>query len=78
MSCGVGHRYDSDSALPRLWCRLVAVALIRPLAWEPPYGRCCPKKTKKEKKKIRLVGGRGALPSRSGGGQGGARTRTLA
>ena len=20
-----------------LWCRLAAVALIRPLAWEPPY-----------------------------------------
>ena len=32
MSCGVGHL---DPEL--LWCRLVATALIRPLAWEPPY-----------------------------------------
>ena len=25
-----------DPALLWLWCRLVATALIRPLAWEPP------------------------------------------
>ena len=25
-----------DPALLWLWCRLAAVALIRPLAWEPP------------------------------------------
>ena len=30
-----GHRRGSD--LQWLWCRLVATALIRPLAWEPPY-----------------------------------------
>ena len=36
MSCGVGHRCGSDSALLWLWCRLAAVAQIRPLAWEPP------------------------------------------
>ena len=35
MSCGVGCRCGSDLAL--LWCRLAAVAPIRPLAWEPPY-----------------------------------------
>ena len=35
VSCGVGCRCDLDLAL--LWCRLVAPALIRPLAWEPPY-----------------------------------------
>ena len=35
MSCGVGHMYSSDLAL--LWCRLAAVALIQPLAWEPQY-----------------------------------------
>ena len=37
MSCGVGHRRGSDLALLWLWCRPAAVALIRPLAWEPPY-----------------------------------------
>ena len=26
-----------DLALLWLWCRLAAVASIRPLAWEPPY-----------------------------------------
>ena len=37
MSCGVGRRHGSDPALLWLWCRPVAIALIRPLAWEPPY-----------------------------------------
>ena len=37
MSCGVGHRLSSDLALLWLWRRLAATALIRPLAWEPPY-----------------------------------------
>ena len=38
MSCGVGRRQGSDPLLQWLWCRLVvAIALIRPLAWEPPY-----------------------------------------
>ena len=37
MSCGVGHRHSSDLALLWLWHRLVAIALIRPGAWEPPY-----------------------------------------
>ena len=36
MSCGVGHRCDSDPTLLWLWQRPAAVALIRPLAWEPP------------------------------------------
>ena len=36
MSCGVGHRCGSDPALLWLWHRLVAIALIGPLAWEPP------------------------------------------
>ena len=35
LSCGAGHRHCWDLAL--LWPRLVAVALIGPLAWEPPY-----------------------------------------
>ena len=37
MSCGVVRRYGLDPALLWLWCRLVAVALIGPLAWEHPY-----------------------------------------
>ena len=37
MNCGVGHRLGSDLALLWLWHRPVATALIRPLAWEPPY-----------------------------------------
>ena len=57
MSCGVGHRRGLDSVLLRLWCRPAAVALIRPLAWEPPYAVSAAlnrkKKEKKEKKKKR-------------------------
>ena len=37
VSCGVGRRRGSDSMLLWLWCRQVATALIRPLAWERPY-----------------------------------------
>ena len=37
MSCGVGRRRGSDPTLLWLWCRPEAVALIGPLAWEPPY-----------------------------------------
>ena len=37
VSCGVGRRHGSDPALLGLWCRPVAVALIQPLAWEPPF-----------------------------------------
>ena len=37
MSCGVGCRHGSDPTLLWFWCRLAAVAPIRPLAWESPY-----------------------------------------
>ena len=37
MNCGVGHRHSSDPALLWLWHRLLAIALIGPLAREPPY-----------------------------------------
>ena len=37
VSCGVGCRCSSDPALLWLWCRPVATAPIRPLAWETPY-----------------------------------------
>jgi len=36
-----------------LWCRLAAIALIQPLAWELPYamGAALKKRPKKKKKK---------------------------
>ena len=37
MSCGVGHTSVSDPELLWLWHRLAAIALIRPIVWEPPY-----------------------------------------
>ena len=37
LSCDVESRRGLDLALPWMWYRLAAVALIRPLAWEPPY-----------------------------------------
>ena len=37
MSFGVGCKRGLDLALLWLWRRLAATALIRPLAWEPPY-----------------------------------------
>ena len=51
MSCGVGHRCSSDPALLWPWCRPAAVALIRPLAREPPYAAGVALKKKKEKKR---------------------------
>ena len=50
MSCGIGCRHGSDLALLWLWCRLAAVALIRPLAWEPPYAMGTALKRQKDKK----------------------------
>ena len=37
MSYEVGHRHDLDPELLWLWCRLAAIALIRPLAQESSY-----------------------------------------
>ena len=51
MSCDVGHRCGSDLALLWLWCRLASVALIQPLAWEPPYATGVPLK----KQKIEII-----------------------
>ena len=39
-----------DPALLWLWCRLVAAALIKPLAWEPPYVAGVTLKRQKKKK----------------------------
>ena len=55
VSCGVGRRRSLDPTLLWLWCRLAAVALIRPLAWRLPYATGAappPKKRKKEKEMI--------------------------
>jgi len=53
MSCGVGHRCNSDLALLWLWHRPAATALIQPLAWEPPYAvGAALKKTNKNKNRI--------------------------
>ena len=51
VSCGVGRRRGSDLALLWLWCRPVATAPIRPLAWEPPYASGAALKKKKTKNK---------------------------
>ena len=51
MSCGVGRRLGSDPALLWLWHRQEATALIRPLAWDPPYATgAALEKTKRQKK----------------------------
>jgi len=52
MSCGIGRRHGLDRWLLWLWCRLAAVAMIQPLAWEPPYAvGGSPKKTKQKQNK---------------------------
>ena len=50
MSCGVDHKHSSDPALLWLWSKPAATAPIGPLAWEPPYDECGPKKQEKQKK----------------------------
>ena len=52
MRYGVGHRRSPDLALLWLWCRPAAVALIRPLAWEPPHaaGAALQRQEKKRKR----------------------------
>ena len=51
MSYGIGRRCGSDPEFLWLWCRWVATALIRPLAWEPPYAEGVALKSKRKKKK---------------------------
>ena len=47
----IGRRLGTDPKLLWLWCRLAAIAPIRPLAWEPPYavGAVLKSKTKQNK-----------------------------
>ena len=50
----MGHRYGLDPVLLWLWHRPVATALIRPLAWEPPYAvGATLEKAKRKKIKIK-------------------------
>ena len=51
MSCGVGGRRSSDPALLWPWCRPVASAPIRPLAWETTYAAGAAQEMAKRKKK---------------------------
>ena len=51
MSCGVGCRRSSYPVFLWLGCRLATAALIRPLAWEPPYATSAALKSKKQQQK---------------------------
>ena len=50
MSCGVGRRHGLDLELLWLWCWPVAIAPIRPLAWESSYAAGAALKEQKTKK----------------------------
>ena len=57
MSCGAGHRRCLNPMMLWLWRRLAAIALIGPLAWEPPCAggmalEKAKRKKRKEKKRI--------------------------
>ena len=55
VSCRVDGRRGSDPVLLWLWHRPVATALIRPLAWEPPYATgAAQERAKRQKKKIKI------------------------
>ena len=49
MSCGMGHRHDSDPELLWLWHMPAAAALICPLTWELPYATSVALKQKTNK-----------------------------
>ena len=51
VSCGVGRRRGSDTALLWLWCRPMAIAPTGPLALEPPYAAGAALKRQKTKKR---------------------------
>ena len=49
MSRGEGRRRVLEPVLLWLWCRLLSVLRIRPLAWEPPCAAGVALKSKKRK-----------------------------
>ena len=57
MSFGVGYRHGSGLMLLWLWLWLAAVALIQPLAWDPPcaVGAALKRNEKKEKEKKKKI-----------------------
>ena len=55
MSYGVGLRHGSDLALLWLWCRPAFEALIRTLAWDPPYAAGAALKRQKKKNQLSYV-----------------------
>ena len=65
MSCGVGHRCGLDPALLWLWHRPADIALIRPLAWKPPYalGAALKSKNQANKQKNQHRAGSGGIYS---------------
>ena len=52
MNHGVGRRRGLGPALLWLWGSPAATALIRPLAWEPPYAVEAAQEMAKRKKKL--------------------------
>ena len=54
MSCGMNRKQLGSCVVAAvLWCRLAAVAVIQPLAWELPYALGAPlKRRKKERKNV--------------------------
>ena len=53
MSCSVGYIRGLDPML--LWCRLAAVALIPPLAWERPYAVGAPPPQKRKNSSVMMT-----------------------
>ena len=51
----VGCRRGSDPALLWLWCRPVATAPIRPLAWESPYAAGAAQEIAKKDQKKKII-----------------------
>ena len=69
MSSGVGRRHGSDLALLWLWRRPAAVALIRPIAWKPPFAVDVALKRQEKKKKNNASKGRRQFLSRLRGNE---------
>ena len=53
VSCGVGHRWGSDTKSLWLWRRLAATTPTGPLVWEPSHTTGAALKDKKDQKKKR-------------------------
>ena len=64
MSCGVDCRCSSDLMLLWSWRRPAAIALIRPLAWKPPYAPGAALKKKKKGKKKNFGGHKSSVHCR--------------